>query len=392
MEFKIPFSGRAHAYTDEEVATVVETMQTASPLTQGKYLKAFEDKFSRYIGAKNAFAVCNATCGLEMAAQLCQFQQGDEIIAPLHTFTSSVYPFLKKGAKVVWADIDLKTHVVTPETIAPKITVKTRAIVVVHLYGYGVDMPGIMKLAKKHKLIVIEDAAQSLGVDVNGKSTGVFGDIGVFSFHSHKNFSTLGEGGMITTTNDSMESIIPMLRHNGHTAFEYERKDYWIPAMGDLKLPQLDGNDLWPNNYCLGEVECALGVKLLDRIDEINREKRNRAIRFIDALDDFPELEWHRVDSSRHNYHLLVARLKNGRRDDFIRKIAIEKGIQCIVQYYPLNRYPLYQKSGYSEANCPNADNFFDNMVSFPFHHLMTDKEFEYLLQSTHETLQGMKI
>jgi dTDP-4-amino-4,6-dideoxygalactose transaminase len=279
----------------------------------------------------------------------------------------------------------------TTETIAAKVTPKTRVIVVVHLYGYGADMPGIMRLAKKHNLLVVEDAAQSLGVDVGEKRTGVFGDIGVFSFHSHKNITTLGEGGAITVASDEMASIIPMLRHNGHSAFDYEREDYWIPAMGDLKFPQLNGDDLWPNNFCMGEIECALGIKLLDRIDEINQEKRKRALRFIDALGDFPELEWHRVDSSRHNYHLLVARMSNGRRDEFIRKMAHEKWVQCVVQYYPLNRYPLYKKAGYGKAECPSADDFFDNMVSFPFHHEMTNEELDYSLQSICEVLKEMK-
>lgn len=391
MEFKIPFSGRAHTYTNEEIDAVVEAMRMANPLTQGKYLNAFEKKFSKYVGANNAFAVSNATCGLEMAAQLCQFQPGDEVIVPSHTFTSSVYPFIKKGANVVWADIDLKARVVTPETIAPKITAKTRAIVVVHLYGYGADMPSIMELAKKHNLLVIEDAAQSLGVDIDGTYTGSFGDIGIFSFHSHKNVSTLGEGGMVTVAKDNMASILPMLRHNGHTAFEYDRKDYWVPAMGDLKLPQLNGDDLWPNNFCMGEAECALGIKLLDRIEKINQEKRQRALRLIDNLKDFPELEWHRVDSPRHNYHLLVARMINGRRNEFIRKMAFEKRIQCIVQYCPLNRHPLYQKAGFGEAECPNADNFFDSMVSFPFHHWLSEEDMNTLLLSTREVLISMR-
>ena len=101
----------------------------------------------------------------------------------------------------------------------------------------------------------------------------------------------MGEGGVITIANDAMASVVPMLRHNGHTAFEHERKNYWIPAMGDLRFPQYNGGDLWPNNFCLGEIECALGAKLLDRIDEINQEKRTRALRFIDALGDFPVLQ-----------------------------------------------------------------------------------------------------
>jgi dTDP-4-amino-4,6-dideoxygalactose transaminase len=182
-----------------------------------------------------------------------------------------------------------------------------------------------------------------------------------------------------------------MLRHNGHCSFSFERDDYWIPALGNLDMPQLDNTILWPNNYCLGEIECALGAKLLDRIDNINREKRERALGFIDALSNFPELEFHRIHSTRHNYHLLVAKLNNGKRDEFIREMAQNKKVQCIVQYYPLNQYPLYVKAGFGEADCPNADGFFDNMISFPHHHWLTDEDFVYMLQSTREVLEELR-
>jgi perosamine synthetase len=392
MEFKIPFSGRAHAYSEAEIDTVVSAMRDAKPLTQGKYLKAFQEKFCYYIGAKYAFAVCNATAALEISAQLCQFQVGDEVIIPSHTFTSTAYPFAKRGARIVWADIDLKSRVVTAQTIAKKITPKSKAIVVPHLYGFGAEMPEIMALAERYNLLVVEDAAQVLGVDIAGKKAGNYGDFGVFSFHSHKNITTLGEGGMLVVKDENIAKIVPQLRHNGHCSFHGIRKNYWIPAMGNVDFPEINGKTLWPNNFCLGEVECALGSKLLDRVDSINLEKRKRALQFIDALSEFPELEFHRVDSTRHNYHLLVARLTNGKRDNFILKMAENKNIQCVVQYYPLNRYPLYQKAGLKEADCPNTDEFFDNMVSFPFHQWMPKDHFNYLLASTREVLEEMRL
>ena len=391
MQLKIKFSGKSHNYTDEEIKTVVQAMKDAEPYTQGRYLKGFEKKFCEYISASHAFAVNNATAALEMVAQLCQFESGDEVIIPSHTFTSSAYPFAKKGAKIVWADIDLQTRVVTAETIEKKITPNTKAVVVVHLYGYMAAMPSIMELARKHNLLVVEDAAQSIGTDVAGKKSGTFGDFGIFSLHSHKNITTLGEGGMMVVKEKKYADIIPMLRHNGHCAFDYPRDDYWIPAMGNVDFPVLNDKILWPNNYCLGEIECALGTKLLDRLDELNSQKRKRAIYFIDALKDYPELEFHRLDTTRHNYHLLAARMTNGKRDKFIRKMAHDKGIQCVVQYYPLNRYPLYQKIGFGEADCPNTDTFFDNMISFPFHHWLSDDEFEYMLEATKDILVSLR-
>ena len=386
MQFKIPFIGRAHTYTVDEVQTVIDVMQTAVPLTQGKYQEQFQKKFCEYTGAKHAFALNNATAALELTAQLCQFKANDEVIIPAHTFTATAYPFIKKGAKIVWADIDLKTRVITAQTIEQCITEKTKAIVVVHLYGYCADIPAIMQLAKKHELIVIEDTAQALGVSINNQMAGTFGDFGIFSFHSHKNISTLGEGGMLVVKDKKIANIVPMLRHNGHCGFNFEREHYWVPAMGNVDLPELNGELLWPNNYCLGEVECALGIKLLDRIDQINQEKRKRAQQFMDEVTELKELEFHREDTPRHNYHLLVARVLNNKRDIFITKMA-EVGVQCVVQYCPLNRYDLYQKAGYGKADCPNTDMFFDNMVSFPFHHMMSEQDVEYMIDATKRCL-----
>ncbi|MEC8882548.1 MAG: DegT/DnrJ/EryC1/StrS family aminotransferase [Pseudomonadota bacterium] len=389
-KYRIPFSGRAHTYTKDEIQTVIDVMQTAVPLTQGQHQQDFEEKFCEYSGAKHAFAVNNATAALELSAQLCQFTQGDEVIIPAHTFTASAYPFLKKGAKIVWADIDLKTRVVTAQTIEKCITKNTKAIVVVHLYGFCAEMPPIMKLAKKHNLFVVEDAAQAIGSRIKGQMAGTFGDLGVYSFHSHKNITTLGEGGMLVVKNQSLAELIPMLRHNGHCGYNFERKHYWLPAMSKVDLPELNGKPIWPNNHCLGEIECALGVKLLNRIDKINEQKRQRAIRFIDAMAEYSQLEFHREETERHNYHLLVARVTNSERDTIMTKMA-EAGVQCVVQYYPLNRYDLYKKSGFGEANCSNTDLFFDNMISFPFEHMMSDETFTELISITKKVITNLQ-
>lgn len=389
QNYKIPFSGRAHNYTDEEIQTVVDVMKTSVTLTQGRHRDNFQQNFCKYVGAKDAFAVNNAAAALEMSAQLCQFKKGDEIIIPSHTYTASAYPFIKKGAKIVWADIDLETRVVTAKTIEECISENTKAIVVVHLYGFCADMPSIMEIAKKHNLLVIEDAAQALGARIGSQMAGTFGDLGVYSFHSHKNMTTLGEGGMLVVKDQEMAEIIPMLRHNGHCHYTAEREHYWIPAMGNVDFPFLNGERLWPNNYCLGETECALGVTLLNRVDEINRQKRRRAMTFIDAMREYTYLEFHREDSERHNYHLLVARVTNGLRDDIMTKMA-QAGVQCVVQYHPLNRYDLYKKAGFGDANCPNTDQFFDNMISFPFQHMMSDEIFIELIETTKQVLSDL--
>lgn len=392
MDLKIDFSGRSLHYTEDEIAAVADAMRNAKTLTQGSYQAEFERKFAEYQGVPigSCHAVMNGCSALELSAQLCNFKQGDEVIIPSHTFTASAYPYIKKGAAPVWADIDPLTRVVTPQTIAKVITPKTKAVVVVHLYGYVADMPGILALCKEKGIICIEDAAQAIGAEINGKKAGSFGDMAIFSFHSHKNLTTLGEGGMLYVADPKLSALVPMLRHNGHCAYNFDRPDYWVPAMGNVDLPILDGTALMPSNYCIGEIECALGAKMLERIDKINEEKRTRAIKLIDSVSEFPELEFHRVPTPRHNYHLLAARLAGGpqMRDKFIRSMYEDKGIKCVVQYLPLNRYDFYKKLGFDKADCPQADAFFDSMVSFPFQHWMSDEEFNYLVDSIKDIMK----
>jgi len=393
MDIKVNFSGRALQYTEEEIAAVVDAMRHGETLTQGRYLQAFEKKFATYQGLPEGccFAVMNGVSALELSAQLCMFKPGDEVIVPSHTFTASAYPYAKKGAKLVWADIDLTTRVVTADTIKAVLTPNTRAVVVVHLYGYVADMPAIMELARSRGILVIEDAAQSIGADIGGVRSGSFGDMAIFSFHSHKNLTTLGEGGMLVVRDEKLAKLVPMLRHNGHCAYPGERRDYWIPAMGNVDMPMLAGQIVWPNNYCIGEIECALGAVMLDRIDRINAEKRTRALRFIDALAGCPELEFHRVDTTRHNYHLLAARMTNGGRNAFIRAMYNKHGVKCVVQYLPLNRYDFYVRLGLGQAACPNADAFYDNMVSFPFQHWLTEEEFDHMLAAAKNVLTASR-
>ncbi len=387
MEVRIPFSGRSIRYTEEDVAVVAGIMRSTEPLTQGRHMREFETAFARYQGVDegSCFTVCNGTCALEMAADLLRVRPGDEVVIPSHTFTSSAYPFLKKGAKIVWCDVDPRTHVATAETIARVMTERTKAVVPVHLYGYVADMPAIAGLCREHGAALVEDAAQAIGSEVDGGRAGSFGDMAIFSFHSHKNLTTLGEGGMLYVKDPELQQLVPLLRHNGHCGWNFARDMYWKPAMGNVDLPLPAEPDMQPHNFCLGEVECALGCRLLERIDAVNDAKRERALRFIDALAGFPALEFLREPTRRHNYHLLVARFTAGaeQRDAFMRLMYETYGVQCVVQYYPLNRYDYYARQGLGQADCPNGDLFFDTMVSFPFQVWMSDADFELMLECT---------
>jgi dTDP-4-amino-4,6-dideoxygalactose transaminase/CMP-N-acetylneuraminic acid synthetase len=393
-EYKINWSGRSKKYSESEVRTVVETMKNADPLTQGKYQKEFESKFSEYIGANHSFAVSSATAALELSAILCNFKEGDEVIIPAHTFCATAIPFARTKAKIVWADIDKDTRVVSAETISRCITPNTKAVVVVHLYGLIADMESIMRLARENNLLVIEDCAQAIGPELYGEKAGSFGDFGCFSFHCQKSVTTLGEGGVLTVKSNEHAKLIPGLKHNGCRPYNNEtRERYWLPAMSSVDF---DIHNFWPYNFCLGEVQCALGTESLKTIDEENNLRRQRAKKIIEALKDYPELSFQKVNSEKsHVYHLLSAKYdgqKYGKnRDDLMELMIYKYKIKTVVQYYPLYRYPMFIKAGCSENNCPNTNHFFDNMISFPFHLHMSEEDVDYLIDSIKKSLEELR-
>jgi dTDP-4-amino-4,6-dideoxygalactose transaminase len=392
-DIRIPWSGRGSVYTEDEIAAVVDAMRNADPQTQGRYLTEFEQRFAGYLGGANAFAVSSCTAALELSALLCRLQPGDEVVAPAHTFAASVIPFARTGANLVWADIDPATRVITANTIRPLITPRTKVVIVVHLYGLVCDMDPVMALAREHGLLVVEDVAQAVGARYKGAAAGTIGDFGCFSFHTHKNITTLGEGGMLTVKSPELARLVPGLRHNGMRGYEGDRPRYWVPAMSDVDF---DIDRLWPYNFCIGEVQCALGTKMLDRLDAINSQRNERAARFIGAMADFPELTFQRTPPGcGHTWHLLAARYDGGRhgasRDDLIGHLAFSAGVKAVVQYCPLYRYPMFQKAGFGEADCPETDRFYDSMVSFPFQQWMPEMQFAELIERVRGALAHLR-
>lgn len=390
---EIGWSGRAFHYSEEEIAAVVDAMRGADPLTQGPCQARFEKDFAAYCGVKHAFAAANCTNALDLTAILTRLGPGDEVIIPGHTFCATAIPYGRTGARIVWADIDPATRVVSAETIGRVVSPRTKVFVPVHLYGLMCDMDEIMELARQHDCLVVEDSAQAVGASYEGRKAGSWGDFGTFSFHCQKNITTLGEGGALTVRDPEMAKLVPGLRHNGVRPFGYEREHYWQPAMGNVDL-DLDG--VWPYNFSIGEPQCALASQVLKRLDEMNALRVRRATAFREAFSDYPELSFQYVSPAHgHVYHLLSARYDGSARGktnhDFIGRMFHEHRIKVIVQYYPLYRYPLFQRMGFGEADCPATDDFFDNMVSFPFHLWMTDEDFDYVIACTKETLDTLR-
>lgn len=393
MKRHVPFSGVGYKYGDDDIAVVSDAMKSEKTYTQGIHQEEFEKTFRELMEVKYAFATSSAATAIELVSILFEIRPGDEIIAPAHTYAASVYPFARNGAAIKWADIDPREFIVTLDTIKPLITKKTKAIVLVHLYGLPVDTREIIEFAHSNNILVLEDCAQSIGATVNGEKVGKFADAAVYSFQSHKNVSTLGEGGMITFASDSWASVLPGLRHNGHRPFQIDKDMYWSPAMSDVTF-DLEG--VWPHNFCLGEIQCALGRHLLSKVETINSKRRNRFNLAVTSTLDYPEIQWQHIPDHKVSAHhllpfkLLGSEYKTG-ADLVFKILSQEFSVFPAKQYYPLNRYGLFSISGNSEARIPVTDEYYDNMVSLPFHHWMKDEDFEYVLESLKQTIVKLR-
>ena len=391
---KIDWSGRSHKFTKKDVKYLSNIIQNADPLTQGKYLREFETKTSKYLGvnSKNLYAVSSAAAALEIISTLLQLKKGDEVIIPAHTYCASAIPFARRNAKIIWSDIDFKTRVSDINDIKKKITRKTKAIVIVHLYGYHCDFRKIINFCKRKNIKIIEDCAQAFGSGLGKKKSGTFGDFACYSFHSQKNITTLGEGGMIYVKDKKLASKIPGLRHNGHCEFKFKRKNYWIPAMGNLDM---DLKSQWPFKFTLSEIQCGAGIVMLSKLDKLNKIRIYRAKKFIRELSSFEELSFNaNFKNNRHTYHLLSAYYqpkKKINRNNLIKILYHKYKIKCAIQYYPLYRYSLFKKMGVKQNKCKNTDKFYDNMISFPFHVWMTDSQFKYLIRSVKSSLSFLR-
>ena len=386
MNLKINWSGKSHKYLFKEKKYLMNVLNSDN-LTQGVEKIKFENSLRKYLNKQNIFCLNSAASALEIISVLLKINKNDEIIIPAHTYCASAIPFARKGAKIIWADIDLNTRTISYEDVKKKITKKTKAVVVVHLYGYAVDVKKFKNLSKKVK--IIEDCAQAFGAEINNKKVGTFGDFSCFSFHAQKNISTLGEGGAIYVKDNFLAKKVIGLRHNGHRNYK-NRKFYWVPAMGNVDQ---DLNGVWPFKFTLSEIQCAAGHLLLKRVDSLNKIRIKRAETFIKSLKNYPLVFLSRFKGYRHVYHLLSAYVEPNNKINNHKLINIlyqKYKIKCAVQYYPLYRYPLFKKMGFSNSSCPNTEKFYDNMISFPFHVWMSEKKFKYMISSTKKALDAL--
>lgn len=393
MEYLVKSPAKQRPYTEAEIAAVMRVMNSGKGQTQGEELAGFEAEFCQFTGAKHAFAVDNCTNALYLAATLCKVEAGDEVICPGYTFCASAIPFAKRGAKIVWCDMEKDTWCISPEDIERKITHKTRVIIAVHLLGMPCDMEKIMAIAKKHNLKVVEDCAQALDARINGQHVGTFGDYGCFSFHNAKTFTTLGEGGMLLVKDEKDAAVVPGIRFNGCCSYVEKRERDWVPAMSNVDM-HMDG--LWPNNFCLGEAQCAVGRAALTTLKADTDRIIAQNMRLRELLSDVPEISFNTIpEGYRHVCHQYVLHFDGSKmgkdRNDLMDLLRNKYKIYSIVQYYPLYRYPLYQKLGMGAYDCPNLEVFWDQSFSVPMWCGMSEEVLKTIADAVRGAVNDLK-
>lgn len=221
--------------------------------------KEFEEKFAKWNGSKYGISTTNGTSALHVALAGLEIGPGDEVIVPSYTFIASSFCILQAGAIPVFADVDKKTHCISPTDIEKKITKRTKAIICVHLYGNVCDIDEILAIAKKYKLYVVEDYAQAHGATYKGKKVGTIGDVGAFSFCQSKSFTTGGEGGMVTTDDEKVMWRCKSFRDHG---YDVEKRMSLMELEG--KLPYI--HKMVGYNYRMTEIQSAIGLKELENL------------------------------------------------------------------------------------------------------------------------------
>ncbi|MHB9035988.1 MAG: DegT/DnrJ/EryC1/StrS family aminotransferase [Armatimonadota bacterium] len=385
VQLKVKYSFFGSIYDEDEEQMVLKAMHQDT-LTMGPQVQAFQKEFAAMCGVKHAFAVSNCTTAMHVATQVFDIKPGDEVIVTPNTFIATSLVILKEGATPVYADIDPKTYNIDPKEIEKKITSKTKAIYVVHYGGLMCDMDPIMEIAKKHGLYVLEDCAHAPGAMYKGRKAGSIGDIGCFSFHSLKNMTTCGEGGMITTNNDDFVDAIEKLRCMNLDHWK-DQADYWIPSHFNV----VDVKGHWGNNYRMNEVQAAVGRAQLRKLGMLNEKRRefgrriNEGIKGIKGITPVyePGGDYHHV---YHLYTLCIEEEELGAsRDDFMRVLYKEEGVQGILHYQPTYHFTGLQKMGYAQDLCPLAEKFFYcRELNLPMHPRLTDQEIE-------DTISGIK-
>jgi len=367
MKFRIPVA--EPSIGKRELELVTEAVESGWVSSKGKFTVEFEEKFAKYVGVKYGVAASNGTAALHLALVSLGVGSGDEVIVPTLTFASVANVIIYTGARPVFIDSHPDYWCIDPDEIEHKITERTKAIMPVHLYGHPCNVEAIMRLAKDHDLYVIEDCAEAHGAEYDGKKVGSFGDIACFSFYGNKIITT-GEGGMCLANDEYLAEKIKMLRDQGMRS----EKRYWHEIVGF--------------NYRMTNLQAALGVAQLERIDEFVGRKRetaeeyNSLLKGIEGVTLPPQMSW-----AKNVYWLYSVLIDNNGygidRDELVQKLA-EKGVETRCFFYPMHimppykryavnrRFPIAEKLSSSGINLPSSVNLTEEEVH-EVAHLISD-------------------
>ena len=375
MEWRVPLADVKLGIEEENA--VLEVLRSGW-LTMGAVTQAFEQELAAFVGAKYAFAVNNATAALHLACLSVGLGEGDEVIVPSLTFVATANAVRYTGAKVVFADIESEDWLcICPKAIEEKITERTRAIVVMHYAGFACDMPAIMRIAEKHKLAVIEDAAHAIGASLDGKALGTWGDVGCYSFFGNKNMTT-AEGGMVVTNDDQLAEKVRILRSHGMTTLTWDRfkghaSTYDVVALG--------------YNYRIDEIRSAIGREQLKKLPAGNARREVLVGQYRQAFQEkAPALglpfSAKRGVSSQHIFPVL---LPEGVERETFREAMKRDGIQTSFHYPPVHQFKIYRDEG---EKLWMTENVARRQVTLPLFPGMTDEQQDWVIESVVRALQ----
>lgn len=362
-----------HQYLDEKDVQAVVDVLHSDYLTCGPKITELEQRLCDLTGAKYAVVCSNDTAALHIACMAAGVSAGDEVITTPITFLASANCALYCGAKPVFADIDEETYNIDPKEIEKALTPRTKAVVAVDYTGQVVDLDTIMETCHKQNVVVIEDAAHSIGTLYKGRPVGSVADMTTFSFHPVKTV-TAGEGGAILTDNEEYYRKLLLYRSHGMTRdpaqMTKESEGGWYYQMIDLGY-----------NYRMTDMQAALLLSQLDKLPMFRKRRKEIVSRYNEAFSQIPELTVQQeLESSDTTRHLYILRIKPEKlsidRRGFFDAMAAEN-IMCNVHYIPIYLQPFYQQMGYPKGLCPKAEKLYNEMMSLPLYYAMTDQDVE---------------
>lgn len=333
-------------------------------VSQGKYVKQFEEEFSSFCNCKYGIATSNCTTALHLAGIAINLREGDEVLISTSTNMASVFSMYYCGAKPVPVDIDKETWQMNPKLIESKITPNTKAILVVHLFGHPVDMDPVVELAGKQNLKIIEDCAEAHGAEYKGRKVGSLGDVACFSFYSNK-IITSGEGGMVVTNNPQIAETV---RSYGNFCYGKNQK-FMHEGIG--------------YNYRMPNISAALGLGQLQRIDEILKKKQQIYNRYKNNLKDVKGFHIPKImpwaKSVMWMFNAYLSPEFGITRDVLMQKLK-QEGIETRESFVPINKQKVFLRRGIVKENeCPVANYIMDNGFYLPSGLNLTDEDIDYV-------------